>query len=71
MTWGYAFRGAGVVAVAWPVVQVAFAQYVTHVDFTRIYGALTAPLVLLLWFYFIGSIFLFGAEYGAASSSRR
>ena len=71
VTWGYAFRGAGVVAVAWPVVQVAFAQYVTHVDFTRIYGALTAPLVLLLWFYFIGSIFLFGAEYGAASSSRR
>lgn len=71
VSWGYAFRGATIVAAAWPVVQYAFAQYVTHVDFTHVYGALSAPIVLLLWFYFIGSIFLFGAEYGAASSSRR
>jgi len=70
VTWGFALRGATIVAVAWPIVQYAFAQYVTHVDFTRVYGALSAPLVLLLWFYFIGSIFLYGAQYGAASSSR-
>ncbi len=70
VSWGFALRGAGIVAVAWPVVQYAFAQYITHVDFTHVYGALSAPLVLLLWFYFIGSIFLYGAEYGAASSSR-
>ncbi|MBV8196737.1 MAG: YihY/virulence factor BrkB family protein [Candidatus Eremiobacteraeota bacterium] len=63
VSWSFALRGATVVAVTWPVVQVAFAQYITHVDFTRVYGALTAPLVLLLWFYCIGSIFLFGAEY--------
>jgi uncharacterized BrkB/YihY/UPF0761 family membrane protein len=36
------------------------------VDFTLVYGALSAPLVLLLWFYCIGSIFLFGAEYSIA-----
>jgi uncharacterized BrkB/YihY/UPF0761 family membrane protein len=48
------------------VVQIAFAQYLTHVDFTLVYGALSAPLVLLLWFYCIGSIFLFGAEYSIA-----
>lgn len=70
VSWGFALRGATIVAAAWPVVQYAFAQYVTHVDFTHVYGALSAPIVLLLWFYFIGSIFLFGAEYGAASSSR-
>lgn len=69
VSWGFALRGAAVVAFAWPVVQYAFAQYATHVDFTHVYGALSAPIVLLLWFYFIGSIFLFGAEYGAASSS--
>lgn len=63
ISWGFALRGAAVVAVAWPVVQIAFAQYLTHVDFTHVYGALSAPLVLLLWFYCIGSIFLFGAEY--------
>jgi len=64
--WGFALRGAAVVAVAWPAVQYAFAQYVTHVNFGYVYGALTAPLVLLLWFYCIGSIFLFGAEYSIA-----
>jgi membrane protein len=66
LSWAFALRGAAVVAVAWPVVQVAFAQYLTHVDFTHVYGALSAPLVLLLWFYCIGSIFLFGAEYSIA-----
>ncbi|MEO6835019.1 MAG: YihY/virulence factor BrkB family protein [Candidatus Tumulicola sp.] len=71
VSWGFALRGAVVVAIAWPAVQYAFAQYVTHVDFTRVYGALSAPLVLLLWFYCIGSIFLFGAEYSAAMGSSR
>lgn len=66
ISWAFALRGAAVVAVAWPPVQYAFAAYLTHVDFTHIYGALTAPLVLLLWFYCIGSIFLFGAEYSIA-----
>jgi len=71
VSWGFAFRGATVVATAWPAVQLAFAQYTTHVDFTHIYGALSAPLVLLLWFYFIGCIFLYGAEYSAAMSALR
>ena len=71
VSWGFAIRGACVVAVAWPMVQYAFAQYVTHVDFTHVYGALSAPLVLLLWFYCIGSIFLFGAEYSAAWSAQK
>lgn len=66
VTWGFALRGAAVVAIAWPAVQYGFAAYLTHVDFSRIYGALSAPLVLLLWFYCIGSIFLFGAEYSIA-----
>ena len=63
LSWAFALRGAAVVAVAWPPLQYAFAAYLTHVDFSHIYGALSAPLVLLLWFYCIGSIFLFGAEY--------
>jgi membrane protein len=66
VSWAFALRGAAVVATAWPVVQYAFSQYLTHVNFAYVYGALTAPLVLLLWFYCIGSIFLFGAEYSIA-----
>jgi membrane protein len=66
VSWAFALRGATFVAIAWPVVQIAFAQYLTHVDFTHVYGALSAPLVLLLWFYCIGFIFLFGAEFSIA-----
>ncbi len=70
VSYRFALPGATVVAVLWPLVQYAFSQYVTHVDFTHVYGALSAPLVVLLWFYCIGSIFLFGAEYSAAWSAR-
>jgi uncharacterized BrkB/YihY/UPF0761 family membrane protein len=42
--------------------QFAFAQYTTRVNFSHVYGALSAPLALLLWFYLMGSIFLFGAQ---------
>lgn len=63
--WHFAVPGASFVALMWPAVQYAFAFYTGHVDFTRIYGALSAPLVLLLWFYLIGVIFLFGAELSA------
>lgn len=63
--WRFAVPGASFVALMWPGVQLAFAFYSIHVDFTRVYGALSAPLVLLLWFYLIGVIFLFGAELSA------
>jgi membrane protein len=66
VSWSFALRGAAVVAVAWPALQYAFAAYLTHVNFTHVYGALSAPLALLLWFYCIGSIFLFGAECSVA-----
>lgn len=58
----FAVPGATFVAATWPLVQYAFAQYTLHVNFTRIYGALSAPLALLLWFYVIGAIFLYGAQ---------
>lgn len=64
--WSFALPGATFAALTWPVVQFAFAQYTLHVNFTRIYGALSAPLVLLLWFYLMGSIFLYGADLCAA-----
>lgn len=63
--WRFAVPGASFVALMWPAVQFLFAFYTVHVDFTRVYGALSAPLVLLLWFYLIGVIFLFGAELSA------
>lgn len=66
MSWAFSLPGSAVAAVLWPIVQFAFAEYTLHVDFTHIYGALSVPLVLLLWFYCIGSIFLYGAEFCAS-----
>ncbi len=63
--WHFAVPGATFVALMWPGVQFAFAFYTVHVDFTRVYGALSAPLVLLLWFYLMGLTFFFGAELSA------
>lgn len=63
--WHFAVPGATFATLTWPLLQVAFAEYTLHVNFTRIYGALSAPLALLLWFYLIGAIFLFGAQLSA------
>ena len=64
--WQFAIPGAIFAALMWPAAQYAFAFYTVHVDFTHVYGALSAPLVLLLWFYILGAIFFFGAELSAA-----
>jgi YihY family inner membrane protein len=66
MTFSFSLPGASVVAVLWPIVQFAFTQYTLHVNFTMIYGALSVPLALLLWFYVVGSVFFYGAEFSAA-----
>jgi membrane protein len=66
ISWRFAIPGATFAAIAWPIVQFGFEQYSLHVDFTHVYGALSAPLVLLLWFYCMGSIFLYGAEFSVA-----
>jgi len=68
--WHFAVPGASFATLTWPIVQLVFAEYTLHVNFTRIYGALSAPLALLLWFYLMGSIFLFGAHVGAAWERR-
>ncbi len=66
MTWAFSLPGATVVALLWPAVQFAFTQYTLHVNFAQIYGALSVPLALLLWFYVVGSTFFYGAEFSAA-----
>lgn len=66
MTWSFSLPGASIVALLWPGVQFAFTQYTLHVNFGEIYGALSVPLALLLWFYVIGSTFFYGAEFSAA-----
>lgn len=57
--------GAIVTAIAWEAAQIAFAVYTTHVNFVHVYGAISAFAILLLWLYYMATIFLFGAEFSA------
>jgi len=66
ISWGFSLPGGVLVAILWPLVQFAFTQYTLHVNFTQIYGALSVPLALLLWFYVIGTLFFYGAEFSSA-----
>jgi len=66
VSWLSALPGAVLCAALWPLVQFAFTLYTLHINYAAIYGALAAPLVLLLWFYAICSIFLFGGALNAA-----
>ena len=59
---GFGIPGAVFTAMAWQASQIAFAIYTTHISFVHVYGALSTFVVLLLWFYYMGIIFLYGAE---------
>lgn len=62
---GFALPGALFTSVAWEVAQIAFGIYTAHVNFLRVYGALSTLAILLLWFYYMGIIFLYGAQLSA------
>jgi len=61
----FGIPGAIITTALWELSQIAFAIYSTHVDFTHVYGALGAVAILLLWFYYMSTIFLFGAQVNA------
>ncbi len=58
-----AYFGALFTGVLWELAKVLFSFYVTRVvDYSKIFGSLSAIILLLLWFYYSAYIFLFGAE---------
>jgi membrane protein len=66
-SWPAVVAGAGVASVGYSLAQIAFAAYTTMAaNAFRVYGALSALFVLLLWLDVIGIVFLFGAHVSAA-----
>lgn len=66
LPWHFGVPGATFCALIWPLLQYAFTEYTININFTRIYGALSVPLALLLWFYLVANLFFLGAEFSAA-----
>lgn len=58
-----AYFGAVFTGLFWELAKFLFTFYVTRVvDYTKIFGSLSAIILLLLWLYYSAYIFLFGAE---------
>ncbi|MET0785334.1 MAG: YihY/virulence factor BrkB family protein [Paenisporosarcina sp.] len=50
--------GALLSAVGWQIVSLIFADYVSSVNYTRLYGQLSGIIVLVLWFYLTAVVIL-------------
>ncbi|MFS0782017.1 YihY/virulence factor BrkB family protein [Bacillus sp. 1P06AnD] len=58
--------GAFIGTVLWLVLSLAFSFYVTHFsNYASTYGSLGGVIVLMLWLYFTGLVFVIGGEINA------
>jgi membrane protein len=60
--WYFGIPGAAFTALTYEIAQIAFTIFTTRANLFHIYGALSTVFALLLWFYLMGVVFLYGAE---------
>jgi len=70
LPWHFGIPGAVFTASAYELAQIGFTIFTAHENLFHIYGALSTVLALLIWFYLMGIIFLYGAELSAAWGER-
>jgi membrane protein len=58
LTFREVWSGALFSAIGWQVVSLLFADYVSNVNYTRLYGQLAGIIVLVLWFYLTAVVIL-------------
>jgi membrane protein len=58
LTFREVWPGALFSAVGWQIVSLLFADYVSTVNYTRLYGQLAGIIVLVLWFYLTAIVIL-------------
>ena len=64
--WVWVTPGAILAAILWLAASLGFKFYVANfATYTETYGAIGGVMVLLLWFYLSGVVFLLGAELNA------
>jgi len=70
--WREAFFGAFFTGVFWEIAKHLFSLYIVRiVDYSKIYGSLSAMIILFLWLYYSAFIFLFGAELSYVYARRK
>jgi len=61
--WPWVLPGAHLATTLWLMISLGFRFYVMHLgQYNKVYGAIGAAIVLLVWFYLSGLALLFGAE---------
>lgn len=58
MKWKEALPGAILSAFGWQFVSLLFGEYVSRVDYSRLYGQLAGIIMLVLWFYLTAVIII-------------
>ncbi len=67
-----AFFGALFTGLFWEAAKYLFSLYITKVvDYSKIFGSLSAIILLFLWIYYSAYIFLFGAELSYVYARRK
>jgi len=63
--WRTALVAASFTSVSWELLKQLFAWYVSDVvDYSRTYGTLLAPVLLIFWIYYSSVVFVLGGEVG-------
>ena len=70
VAWRDVWVGGALTAVLFTIGQFAISLYLGQVGLASRYGAAGAVIVLLLWVYYSGLIFLFGAEFTQVFANR-
>jgi membrane protein len=60
--WGSAFIGAVFAGVLWEIAKQLYQIYLTHTNFSTLYGSLGSAVILILWIYYSSVILVLGAE---------
>lgn len=67
-----AYFGALFTGLFWELAKILFSLYITKVvDYSKIFGSLSAIILLFLWIYYSAYIFLFGAELSYVFARRK
>ncbi len=69
--WRAALVGAMVAGLGWDLASAGFTWYLTSgiATYELVYGSLGAIVALMLWFYIISLVILYGAHLGGAITS--
>ncbi len=64
-SWRHVLPGAAMATITWFLATLAYGWYVTHGQYTLVYGSLAATVATLVWLYITSLSVLIGAEFNA------